>query len=273
MLHESLLFMPRSRALSLSSALPFMQVKARVASLGRDADDGGWQAFDEQGRLIGSAGALVLTSPQALVRLGFDHAMALQTQPGVSLIIDLSDIPSAHKIWQIGAIHAGQQQVVRLSNPDQLLVGALYGEPTDQEARASLFAAIQPLLSLNGQELARLARAPSRLWRGVRYSAPDHLPMIGAIADGDRMSQQWDRLKTNARLPIPRLQGAYALTALGARGALWAPFGAEILLDMMQSIPCPLESDLLVAIDPARAMIRALRRGIIPQAQSRPSSN
>jgi tRNA 5-methylaminomethyl-2-thiouridine biosynthesis bifunctional protein len=97
--------------------------------------------------------------------------------------------------------------------------------------------------------------------------------MIGAIADGDRMSQQWDRLKTNARLPIPRLQGAYALTALGARGALWAPFGAEILLDMMQSIPCPLESDLLVAIDPARAMIRALRRGIIPQAQSRPSSN
>jgi len=33
------------------------------------------------------------------------------------------------------------------------------------------------------------------------------------------------------------------------------------LLDMMQSIPCPLEADLLAAIDPARGLIRAMRRG------------
>lgn len=271
-LDEALLFLPRSRALSLPAALPFRQAKARVAYVERDAHDGRWKSFDDEGCLIGSASALVLTSPQALMALGLNHAMALQKKPGVSLIIDIRAMPPAHQIWELKAIRAGQQQVVRLSDPDRLLVGALYGEPTDDEARASLMAAAQQLLSCHEDDFALLAKAPSRLWRGVRYSAPDHLPMIGAIADGDRMGQQWDRLKTNARLPIPRLEQAYALTALGARGALWAPFGAEVLLDMMQSIPCPLESDLLAAIDPARAMIRAMRRGSIGQAQCKISS-
>jgi tRNA 5-methylaminomethyl-2-thiouridine biosynthesis bifunctional protein len=140
-------------------------------------------------------------------------------------------------------------------------VGSLYGEPNDIEARSSLLDALQALLAMDASLFDVLSNAPSVLWRGVRFNAPDHLPMIGAIADRHQVGEQWERLRKNARLPMPRLEQAYTLTALGARGALWAPFGAEILLDMMQSIPCPLEADLLAAIDPARGLIRAMRRG------------
>ncbi|MFN5150646.1 MAG: FAD-dependent oxidoreductase [Burkholderiales bacterium] len=253
------LCLPRSRAMALPNQLAFPQRQAFVARL--DLHDGRWQAFDESGQLIASAATMVLTSPQALVKLGFNHAMPLQRKPGVSLLIDISSVDPLHPVWQIKSILADQQHVLRLAAPDRLLVGSLYGEPNDIEARSSLLDALQALLAMDASLFEGLSSAPSVLWRGVRFNAPDHLPMIGAIADRHQVGEQWERLRKNARLPMPRLEQAYTLTALGARGALWAPFGAEILLDMMQSIPCPLESDLLAAIDPARGLIRAMRRG------------
>jgi len=258
-LDEYRLCLPRSRAMALPNQLAFPQRQAFVARL--DLHDGRWQAFDESGQLIASAATMVLTSPQALVKLGFNHAMPLQRKPGVSLLIDISSVDPLHPVWQIKSILADQQHVLRLAAPDRLLVGSLYGEPNDIEARSSLLDALQELLALEDNFFQALSNAPSVLWRGVRFNAPDHLPMIGAIADRHQVGEQWERLRKNARLPMPRLEQAYTLTALGARGALWAPFGAEILLDMMQSIPCPLEADLLAAIDPARGLIRAMRRG------------
>jgi tRNA 5-methylaminomethyl-2-thiouridine biosynthesis bifunctional protein len=258
-LDEYRLCLPRSRAMALPNQLAFPQRQAFVARL--DLHDGRWQAFDESGQLIASAATMVLTSPQALVKLGFNHAMPLQRKPGVSLLIDISSVDPLHPVWQIKSILADQQHVLRLAAPDRLLVGSLYGEPNDIEARSSLLDALQALLAMDASLFDVLSNAPSVLWRGVRFNAPDHLPMIGAIADRHQVGEQWERLRKNARLPMPRLEQAYTLTALGARGALWAPFGAEILLDMMQSIPCPLEADLLAAIDPARGLIRAMRRG------------
>jgi tRNA 5-methylaminomethyl-2-thiouridine biosynthesis bifunctional protein len=258
-LDEYRLCLPRSRAMALPNQLAFPQRHAFVARL--DLHDGRWQAFDESGQLIASAATMVLTSPQALVKLGFSHATPLQRKPGVSLLIDISSVDPLHPVWQIKSILADQQHVLRLVAPDRLLVGSLYGEPKDIEARSSLLDALQALLAMDASLFEGLSSAPSVLWRGVRFNAPDHLPMIGAIADRHQVGEQWERLKKNARLPMPRLEQAYTLTALGARGALWAPFGAEILLDMMQSIPCPLEADLLAAIDPARGLIRAMRRG------------
>ena len=258
-LDEYRLCLPRSRAMALPNQLAFPQRQAFVARL--DLHDGRWQAFDESGQLIASAATMVLTSPQALVKLGFNHAMPLQRKPGVSLLIDISSVDPLHPVWQIKSILADQQHVLRLAAPDRLLVGSLYGEPNDIEARSLLLDALQALLAMDASLFDVLSNAPSVLWRGVRFNAPDHLPMIGAIADRHQVGEQWERLRKNARLPMPRLEQAYTLTALGARGALWAPFGAEILLDMMRSIPCPLEADLLAAIDPARGLIRAMRRG------------
>ena len=258
-LDEYRLCLPRSRAMALPNQLAFPQRQAFVARL--DLHDGRWQAFDESGQLIASAATMVLTSPQALVKLGFNHAIPLQRKPGVSLLIDISSVDPLHPVWQIKSILADQQHVLRLAAPDRLLVGSLYGEPNDIEARSSLLDALQALLAMDASLFDVLSNAPSVLWRGVRFNAPDHLPMIGAIADRHQVGEQWERLRKNARLPMPRLEQAYTLTALGARGALWAPFGAEILLDMMRSIPCPLEADLLAAIDPARGLIRAMRRG------------
>ncbi|NCV41287.1 MAG: hypothetical protein EBW11_12125, partial [Betaproteobacteria bacterium] len=222
----------------------------------------GWVALDEQGVVLAQAGALVLCSPQALCELGFHQGTELQTRPGVSMVIDLRMLASNHPVWSLSTIVSDQHQLVRLDDPARLLVGSLYGNPTDNEAKECLFGAVQRLLGLKADAAYALSQAPASLWRGLRYSAPDHLPMIGALADLPAIGLQFEQLKSNTRLPIPRLEQAYALTALGSRGALWAPFGAEVVLDLMQAIPCPLTADLLWAIDPARGLVRQMRRGI-----------
>jgi len=254
------LILPRSGARILPRKLPAQQIRACVASLVREA--GVWSAYDASGSLLASADAMVVTSPQALTELGFQSHMRLQLKAGVSLIIDIESLNASHPAWQLSSVLAHHYQLLRLEAPPRVLVGALYGEPADADAMRDLLDAIRNLLELDAQAFDQLKHAPMKLWRGMRYSAPDHLPLIGALADEVAVNQDWDRLKSNTRLPIPRLEQAYALTALGARGALWAPFGAAILLDLMQSIPYPLESDLFFAIDPARALIRDMRRGI-----------
>ncbi|NCV05775.1 MAG: FAD-dependent oxidoreductase [Betaproteobacteria bacterium] len=256
----SQIFFPRSRAMALPDQLATQPIRAPVAKLFREAK--GWVALDEQGVVLAQAGALVLCSPQALCELGFHQGTELQTRPGVSMVIDLRMLASNHPVWSLSTIVSDQHQLVRLDDPARLLVGSLYGNPTDNEAKECLFGAVQRLLGLKADAAYALSQAPASLWRGLRYSAPDHLPMIGALADLPAIGLQFEQLKSNTRLPIPRLEQAYALTALGSRGALWAPFGAEVVLDLMQAIPCPLTADLLWAIDPARGLVRQMRRGI-----------
>ena len=114
--------------------------------------------------------------------------------------------------------------------------------------------------------LARLARIlpgagktldPSRLDGriGFRATTPDHLPLVGALADTQMPLPRGIQLKD-----MPRREGLYGLLGLGSRGLVWAALAAEILASQLNGDPAPVESDLLNAIDPARFFLRAHRR-------------
>ncbi|HET9700237.1 MAG TPA: hypothetical protein VFP70_04875, partial [Burkholderiales bacterium] len=60
---------------------------------------------------------------------------------------------------------------------------------------------------------------------------------------------------------VPRLPGLYGVLGLGARGLVWAAAAAELLASELQVEPLPLETDLAAAVDPARFLLRAARRG------------
>jgi len=62
-----------------------------------------------------------------------------------------------------------------------------------------------------------------------------------------------------ARL-LPREQGLFVLTALGARGITLAPLLARLVAAQATGSPWPLEQDLADAVDPARWIVRAARR-------------
>ena len=90
-----------------------------------------------------------------------------------------------------------------------------------------------------------------------RLHADDRLPIAGAVPlrelpPGQRRDQ--------ARL-LPRVEGLFVLTALGARGLTLAPLLGRLVAAQASGTPWPLEQDLADVVDPARWRVRAARRG------------
>ncbi|MDP2007790.1 MAG: FAD-dependent 5-carboxymethylaminomethyl-2-thiouridine(34) oxidoreductase MnmC [Rubrivivax sp.] len=115
----------------------------------------------------------------------------------------------------------------------------------------------------NLQRLHRLTGllppADASCWQGRagwRLHSDDRLPIAGALPlaampPGQRLDQ--------ARL-LPRENGLFVLTALGARGLTLAPLLARLVAAQASGAPWPLTQDLADAIDPGRWQVRAARK-------------
>ena len=89
-----------------------------------------------------------------------------------------------------------------------------------------------------------------------RWSAVDRLPLIGAVPDPASTAERLDQPRF-----VPRLPGLFVFTALGSRGITWSALGARVLAASITGAPMPMEASLLDAVDPARFVSRAARRG------------
>lgn len=88
-----------------------------------------------------------------------------------------------------------------------------------------------------------------------RAATPDRLPLVGAIANEETGFPPETPLQH-----LPRVPGLYALNGLGARGLVWGPFLAQALAAKLDDEPWWLPQDLWNAIDPARFVLRDVRR-------------
>ena len=144
-----------------------------------------------------------------------------------------------------------------------LLCGATrsIGEPTDADLCSAPIAAhdLQNLERL--KRLTGLVGPPDRQAlsgrSGWRLHCEDRLPIAGAMPlaampPGQRRDQ--------ARL-LPREPDLWVLTALGSRGLTLAPLLGRLIAAQVSGTPWPLEQDLADAVDPARWLVRAARRG------------
>jgi len=126
-------------------------------------------------------------------------------------------------------------------------------------------------------------------WAGTRLRSVDRWPIAGQVAGriagqvagqvpgqvaGQTAGQlaSWQPLRAGAatatgsgptsRLQdLPREAGLFVLTALGSRGATYAPLLGRLVAAQVLNRPLPLEADLVDALDPARWQLRATRRG------------
>ncbi|HAT33061.1 MAG TPA: tRNA U-34 5-methylaminomethyl-2-thiouridine biosynthesis protein [Janthinobacterium sp.] len=97
-------------------------------------------------------------------------------------------------------------------------------------------------------------RAPLAGRTGFRCVAPDRLPLVGALPDA-AAAGRCERLRDVARQP-----GLYGLLGYASRGLIWAPLAAELLAAQLDGEPAPLEASLVAALDPARFLLKDLRR-------------
>ncbi|MEH6637913.1 MAG: FAD-dependent 5-carboxymethylaminomethyl-2-thiouridine(34) oxidoreductase MnmC [Porticoccaceae bacterium] len=138
--------------------------------------------------------------------------------------------------------------------------------PEDHSENLSKITATDSLLSVSlSSELPPLESMTGRA--SLRCVSPDYLPLAGAAPNYSAFLEDFALLRENARAHIPRSgrywPGLYLNCGHGSRGMSYAPLCAALIADAVDNMPPPLERTLITALNPARFIIRDLKRGRI----------
>ena len=234
---------------------------ARAGRIG--FDDGRWTVWDDADRPLATAPVLVLactSSTPQLLEPWSAEAWPLDATRG-----QVTRCSGDTGATPLRCAVAGDGYAIPL--PDgSLLCGATRVAGTLDEMRDRPDIGGEFTLAAHQHNLERLQRLtglpPPRDqagWQarsGWRLHSDDRLPIAGALPlregpPGGRRDQ--------ARL-LPRIDGLFVLTALGARGLTLAPLLGRLVAAQATGTPWPLEQDLADAVDPARWRVRAARQ-------------
>jgi len=211
---------------------------------------GAWIAFDAANRELAQAPVAVLANAADAVRLAPSSAIRIRRVRG-----QLTFLPEHQVVApQVAVLRGG---FVLPAIHGRSIAGATYDFDDDDPA---------PRASSHEGNLERLGRIlpgsageidPATLEGlvGFRAVSPDRLPLIGALADEGADAPKNPQLAT-----LSRQTGLYGAFAYGSRGLLWAGLGGELLASLIEGEPLPLEARLADAVDPARFVLRAMRR-------------
>jgi len=98
----------------------------------------------------------------------------------------------------------------------------------------------------------------------LRCTTLDYLPIVGAAPNYDAFLEDYADLRRDASTGIPTpgqyWPGLYIHCGLGSRGLSYAPLGAELLASQINGEPPLLEQELITALNPARFIIRDIKR-------------
>lgn len=234
----------------------------------------GWEVHDALGHCIAQAPSLVLANAhqaQALLTtLPQDHTVA--------------PLPLSRVRGQISAWPCPDDQAAEVSLPRVPVAGSGYVLPLRDDCL--LFGATtqhhddDPSVREadhrhNLKQAARLGTCPDHPAdaplplalqgrTGWRATTPDRLPLIGALPWSDeRLTQVPAKTRLDQVRLIPRERtdrgGLYVVSGLGSRGITWTALAGALLAHWVTGSPCPIESDLRDALDPARFLSRAHR--------------
>jgi tRNA 5-methylaminomethyl-2-thiouridine biosynthesis bifunctional protein len=211
---------------------------------------GAWSAFDSANRQLAQAPVAVLANAADAVRLAPSSAIRIRRVRG-----QLTFVPEGKLVAPKVAVLRGGFVLPAIHG--KAIAGATYDFDDEDPA---------PRASSHEGNLERLDRIlpgsagaidPAALEGlvGFRAVSPDRLPLIGALADEEADTPKNPQLATLSRQP-----GLYGAFAFGSRGLLWAGLGGELLASLIEGEPLPLEAQLADGVDPARFVLRAMRR-------------
>ncbi len=244
------------------------------------AADGNWQLLDNSGSLIAAAPTLVLACAHQSATL-LRTLPADQSVPAVDMTrlrgqvtMIPADSPEGAHIRAPKLPVAGNGYVLPLPDGSLLCGATVKRDDLDPTVRAADHRHNVGQAHRLGAWLGDLpddtdgdsgALPPGLQGRtGWRAVSPDRLPMIGALPwSDDRLNAVPSTTRLDQVRMVPRERdergGLYIATGLGSRGITWTALAGELLAHWVTGSPCPIETDLRDALDPARFQARARR--------------
>lgn len=221
-----------------------------------------WQAVSTEGGLITSSELLVLANgvsannfsqsehlPLAPVR---GQATELQLKPNVRL--------------PISAYTGNHYLASSLQNNHSYYCGASYD--LDDHCRELRQHDQQVNLNFVAEHFPDCFEMPDALtgFVGFRAVSEDRLPIVGALPEFDWYQNEYADLchgrPDSMYGPGKYLSGLYVSAAHGSRGLTTSFLAAEIIAAQVEATPAPVASEICEGMNPARFIIRRLKRGV-----------
>lgn len=208
-----------------------------------------WEVLDACGCRIETADAVILANAGDAARLADGNWPQRQVRGQVSLV-DPAQLPVRPRMPIAGAGYL-------VVPPQAPAVFGATAQPGDTDATVRDADHRYNLGQLERLLDQRLDIGPDQLGgrTGWRCVVDDRLPLIGAVPD-----HTFDQGRRDQTWLVPRVPGLYVFAAMGSRGITWSALGARILASWVSGAPAPVEADLLDAVDPARYLVRGMRR-------------
>ena len=231
-------------------------ITSRVARVHACRHDGHhWHALDPAQAVIARGRIMVIASAADSVRIAGLSSIPVQRLAGQTTLV------RSPRLASLACALGGPAYACPVGD-GRVLVGSTFapaeGFAANAAGDADNLARLAHGLGLRVDDLD--AQVLDR-FGGMRCATRDRMPVIGALPDEAAIRTDPSALRRNARLPMPRLPGLYAAFGLGSRGLLLCSLAAELLASIIGGRPPPIPSDLVDAVDPARFIRAALRRG------------
>lgn len=219
------------------------------------AQPGGWQIQDQAGAIRRAPVVIVAAAMQSPRLLETDFTLVRPIRGRITRL-------AAGELATLRAGIAGKGYLLP-GLDGRVAVGATY--ETFEPDCAGI--AERAALESNLQRLAQLLAQPTPVradggFDGVRCVATDRMPLAGPMADECAALDASGRLHGAHLSDLPRRRGLYACFGLGSRGLALAPLLGELIASLIEGEPAPIERSLAATIDPARFLLRRLRRGL-----------
>jgi tRNA 5-methylaminomethyl-2-thiouridine biosynthesis bifunctional protein len=157
------------------------------------------------------------------------------------------------------------QRYITPAHDGRHIVGASY-RLDDESPELSSFDQEENISSINRLIPAALEQQAEVKGRvAFRAVSKDRVPLVGCVPDKDRFEQDYRDLhhgRHSRHYPAGSyLPGLYLSTAHGSRGLASCFISAEVIASMICAEPAPVEKDIVDYLNPARFIIRRLKRG------------
>lgn len=230
---------------------------AGVEAVARAGD--GWNVLGTRGEVLAHAALVVVAAALDTPRLLRASALPAQPVPGQVTFIRDQELEGLRAgLGGDGTLLRAPDGRIAVGATYETSIGAGCAALDDRMAARSNLARLERLLAVPAE-----ARVEGR-YAGTRCVARDRLPYAGAMADEPACAESAGRLRGAHPEDLPRLPGLFVSFAHGSRGLTFAALAAELIVAQAEGEPWPLERSLAAAIDPARVLMRRLRRGPAP---------